>query len=158
MASSFKDDSYRRPNFAIDGATPEYFRRPRLPQWVDPRGLPTLPSPPPVPWVPSLPSPPKGRNPFTDPLAVPPPPQTPPPHDVDPPNNPNWLIAENLSGRAESARNVAPAESPGGLLGMLYEMMRQGGPKPDAGFDSNREEASEQAPPERRLGRRTYRA
>jgi hypothetical protein len=27
MRSSFKDDSYRRANLAVDGAIPEYFRR-----------------------------------------------------------------------------------------------------------------------------------
>lgn len=40
---------------------------------------------------------------------------------------------------------------------MLYEMMQQNEPKPDGGFNSNPQDASLQAPPERRLGRRTYR-
>lgn len=53
---------------------------------------------------------------------------------------------------------AAPTEIPGGLLGMLYETMRQGQPTQDAGPDSDAQDASEQAMPKWRLGRRTYRA
>jgi len=151
MTSSFKDDSYRRPNFAIDGALPQ--PQPKVPWWVNTRVPPTLPNPLPGSWVPQLPSPLQGPNLF--PAPVPPPLQT--PHDVDPPRYPNSLLTETLSGRAEGAPKMAPAERPGGLLGMLYEMMRQSEPNPDSGFDSNPRDASQQAPPERRLGRRTYR-
>jgi hypothetical protein len=185
MASPVRDDAYRRPNFAVDGAIPEYFRRPA---WFNPQIPSTLPSPPPGPLpMPPLPSPPRSTNPFPDPSPLPRPPQAPPPHDVDPPEHPNSLVTQNLSGRPEGAPEnwllahydqngdvrrrpinsapagigpaaaVAPAESAGGLLGMLYEMMQQRELKPDAGFASNPQDASQQAPPERRLGRRTYR-
>ena len=52
--------------------------------------------------------------------------------------------------------DMAPVGSAGGLLGMLYEMMRQG-PKPDGGSSSNPQDAPPLASLERRLGSRTYR-
>ncbi|MDP1868250.1 MAG: hypothetical protein Q8L13_18180 [Bradyrhizobium sp.] len=190
MASSFKDDSYRRPNFsyrrpnfATDGALPEKVEvkwilpsrpslpepKPDLPWGIDPRTLPEQ-------WKLPIPSP------------QPPPQPAPPPHDVDPPSYPNSLITENLSGREEavprnwltsyesqieddrrgsityapegvaSATSIAPAASVGGLPGMLYELMRQSKLEPERSFNSNPQDSSEQAPPERRrLMRRTYR-
>jgi hypothetical protein len=56
-----------------------------------------------------------------------------------------------------TATGVASTERAGGLLGILYEMVQRGELKPDAGFDSNPRDASRQASPLRRLGRRTYR-
>jgi hypothetical protein len=188
MTARFKDDSYRRPNLGFDGMVPELLQSKPKPEtkpkpWWEldeiknwsPPTYPTLPRG----WTPQLPSPRQGPSPFPDPLPVP------PPHDVDPPKHPNSLVTENPSGRTEDtignwlqsygqngdaqrglispgpgapATGPLPAESSGGLLGMLYEMMRQGEQTPDGGVVPNPQDASQQASPERWLGRRTYRA
>jgi len=143
------------------------------PWWLDPSTPQTLPDPPPGSY-------PYWVNPPTPP-ALPP-----PPHDVAPPKHTNSLVTENLSGRAEGAptnwllssydqngddrhrpinsvpgigpaTGAAPAESAGGLLGMLYDKMGQSKPDLDGGFDPNPQVVSQQGLPERRLGRRTYR-
>jgi hypothetical protein len=67
MVSSFRDSIYRLPNFGIDGAIPEYFKREqergKLPIWIPP-----IPGPLPEPidpW-PRPPSPPLENAPFPD--------------------------------------------------------------------------------------------
>jgi len=126
------------------------------PSWVDPPTLRTLPSPAPEPWnLPPLLRP-QGPGSSSDPSEGAP---------------KNWLLSYHDRNGDDRRRPInsapagigpatgeAPAESAGGLLGILYEMMRQSEPpKPDAGFDSNPQDTSQRAPPERRLGRRTYR-
>src|SRR5579872_5242107 len=106
MTSSFRDDPYRRPNFATNGTIPGYLR-PRVPPIP-----PVFPDQPP-PW----PEPPSVPAPFPAPL----PSQQPPAHEVDPSdrnpyNDPDWspfLITE---------RQVAPQ---GGLLGRLLAVLAE---------------------------------
>ena len=161
MAAPFNSDTYRRPNSAIDGTIPKILRPwegwspPTLPDlypwWVDPRMIPTPTSPAPGPRMPSLAPPPQGQTSVTDP------PQGAPG---------NWLLSD-YEQNGDNQRHpinavpagigTAPAERPGGLLGMLYEVMRQREPEPDGNFDPNPPDALPQALPERRLGRRTYR-
>ena len=118
MVSS-KDDLYRRPNFAVDGIIPYYFRRSVLPDWAtSPQTYPTAPSPwstpswqPPSwpPSAPSLPLLPPGTGSFP---ALSSPPEPPRLHDVDPPEqnpyndpdyNPNFLVTKNSSEGAKEA-------------------------------------------------------
>ena len=176
MASPFKDDSFQPPNWALDGAIPRMLRpweewipptpptlpnpalRPQpaidgYPWWVDPWTLPRSPDLVPVPSEPPLPAPPRGPNSFTDPLGD---------------TQRSWLqsYGQNVVSQRGPinpapefpANGALPAEGSGGLLGILYEMMRQSEPKPDGGVDPNPQNTSHQASPERRLGRRTYRA
>jgi hypothetical protein len=139
MASSFRYNPFRLPNFAVDGAVPEYLRRPR---WL-PKDLPMLPgSPPGSSPMPPLPPSPPGPSPFPDPL---PPPSQMRHHDVDPPeqnpyNDPDYniIVTENRSRRA----GVEPA---GGLLGLLQTAMRQSELQPDAGFEPSPQDAPAQA-------------
>jgi hypothetical protein len=160
---------------------PAWWELEDIKNWAPPT-YPTFPNPAPGPWIPQLPSPPPGRSPFPDPLPIP------PTHDVDPPKHSNSLVTENPPGRSEAApknwllsysdqngdyqrvpidsapagiglaTGITPAESPGGLLGMLYAMMRQSGPDRDSSLDSDPQDISRQALPERRLVRSTYRA
>ena len=145
------------------------------PWWLDPSTSQTLPDPPPGSY-------PYWVNPPSSPTLPP------PSHEVDPPKDPNSPITENQPGRAENAptnwllsyfhqnrdgqrgpinsaparidpaTDAAPAESRDRLLGMFYEMMRQRLPKQELELVSNQQDPPEQAPPERRLGRRTCRA
>jgi hypothetical protein len=173
MAAPFKDDSNKRPNLPLGGVVAKTLLREPKPwweleefkKWTPPTYHPTLPGPPlgPKPWwldpstLLTLPDPPPGSYPHW--VNPPLPPSLPPPsHDVDPPKDSNSLISENVSERAEGAPNMAPAETAGGLLGMLHAILQQDGPKPGGSFDSNLQNAQDRAPPERRLGRRTYRA
>jgi hypothetical protein len=103
MASS-KDNLYQRPNYAIDGIVPNYFRRPALPAWITPPNF--QPNQPPWPTPPSAPPPPGWG--FPDPTSPLPMPRS---HDVDPPEenpyndpdyNPNFLVTKNLSGPASN--------------------------------------------------------
>src|ERR1700730_5971354 len=115
MASPFRDDPYRRPDFGIDGGNPRILQAPaRVGQHADP---PTLPSPP-GPWpMPRVPSPPPGPNPFPDPSPPPPLPQTPPPHNLDPSDFPGQaggapvggLLGRLLALQDEQARNALDA-------------------------------------------------
>lgn len=115
MASSFRDDLYKRPNLAIEGVSPDYFRRPALPSWVDPTISPNLPNLP-------LPMPPGGQHPFPAPLPVL---QRPPlevdPSDRNPYNDPDYspfLITQNpLVGAAGLPQ--------GGLLGRLRSVLAE---------------------------------
>ena len=82
----------------------------------------------------------------------------------------NWLLSYYDQNRSnlESPLNIAPAiasaDSAGpradsrGLLGALYAMAQRASPQPDHGFVSDMQDTPEQELPERRLGRRTYRA
>jgi hypothetical protein len=109
MASSFRDDPYRRPNLATGGAIPSYFRAPRVP------AIPPIFPTPPAPW----PQPPNPIIPFPAPLPV-------PPHDVDPPesnpdNDPNYspfLVTKNQA--------METVDTPqGGLLGRLLAALAE---------------------------------
>lgn len=126
----------------------------RLPWWVDPRNLPTIPNLPPTPSQPPRPTTPQDLISLVAPSE--PSPNRPPSHDGQNGDGQRGPInsAPTSIGLATSA---TPSNSPGGLLGMLYAMMQRGGPKPDVALDSNPQDALEPAPPERRLMRRTYR-
>jgi hypothetical protein len=152
MASS-KDNLYQRPNLAIDGVMPDYFRRPDLPSWAT---SPNLRATPPR-WPAPLSSPPPGPG-FPDP---PPTQRAPQPHDVDPPAenpyndpdyNPNFLVTKTLPDREQRApRNwllayfdqlgncpvegdlgntMVSSRSAGGLLGRLYEVTQGSAQQP----------------------------
>ena len=111
MTSSFRDDPYRRPNFATDGAIPSYFRRPQVPPI--PPIFPTQPAP----W----PEPPSVSPPFPAPWP------SQQQHEVDPSdrnpyNDPDYspfLITENAP--------TDPSVSQGGLLGRLLAMLSDAG-------------------------------
>src|SRR5579872_606394 len=113
MASSFQDNPYRRPNFAADGATPSYLRRPQVPP------IPPIFTTGPTPW----PQPPGPIIPFPAPLPR-------PPHDVDPPernpyNDPDYIEPPYLSpflvtGNPSTRATGSPQ---GGLLGRLVALL-----------------------------------
>jgi hypothetical protein len=149
MTRPFNDDVNRGPDLPRDWRKSKEFEE------FKNRTLPTLPSPPPAlyPWwvnpptPPALPDPAPGSYPYW--VNPPTPPMLPSP-------DPGTRYPFNFAPAGISpATGAAPAA--GGLLGMLYEMMRQSEPKPDGGFDSNPQDVSQQAPPERQLVRRTYR-
>jgi hypothetical protein len=115
MAYSFKDDLSQSPNSRSSRAV-----APReLPDWLHDI-LNSLPSPAPTaepPWPPP-PLPPPGPNPFPDPvfpLPPSPPPQRPSPYPPGP---------SDFPGRSQN--------EPGGLLGLLLAVMRQGQVQPGA--------------------------
>ncbi|WFU35666.1 hypothetical protein QA635_15155 [Bradyrhizobium brasilense] len=104
MTARFKDDSYRVPNFGIDGAIPQESwsrirdkfpdvnepvvpRIPGFPWWIDP-------------WMPpaSAPAPRRPRYPFRP---------------------------EFLDNSAASSVQMMPDERAGGLLRMLYDVMQE---------------------------------
>jgi hypothetical protein len=121
MATSFRGNLYRRPDFAIMGTDiPERLRRPR-PPWTD--------NPPIVP-------PADPNNPFGDPPRF---------HEVDPPeqnpyNDPVYrpfIVTENLSGQTDG-------EPVGGWPGMLLRAtMQQGQVQPRTDSVSMPNDASE---------------
>ena len=117
MASPFRDNPYRRPNFAADGTIPGYLTRPQIPPippifrtrpapWPDP---PTVPGPFPVP-VPQTRAPhevdPSERNPYNDPEPNP---------RGDPAWDPNFLVTGNQS--------LQEGAAPGCLLGRLLSVL-----------------------------------
>jgi hypothetical protein len=124
------------------------------PWWVDPYGIPMLPQPMPAP------------------LKIPLPPLEGPRSSIDPSQDAptNWLLSyydqnrSNLESPASITPAIVDAASAGqgadsrGLLGALYAMAQQASPQPDHAFDSATRDTLEQELPERRLGRRTYRA
>src|SRR6266700_6488761 len=135
MTSPFNDDFNRGPDLPRDWRKLNEFEE------FKNRTLPTLPSPPPAPypwWV----------NPPTPP-ALPDPPPRPYPYWVIPPAPP--ALPSPVPGTGHQI-NSAPAGSPatgvaavtGGLLGMLYAMMQQSESRPDADFDSNPQDLSQQ--------------
>jgi hypothetical protein len=124
---------------------------PEYPWWVDPRDIPSLPYPAPGPSQFPLPVP-GGPTPPTNPTQGPP---------------ISWLSSlyaqdrNNVPPPANSTSTSAGAAPTGsrGLLGALYAISQQNSPQPDNGLDPiARDDASRQELPERRLGRRTYRA
>src|SRR6266702_4004325 len=128
MTARFKDDAYRGPNFAIDGVIP----RPPWESW-SPQAFPAFPrgpdsSAPGYPW-------------WVDP-SIPPILPTPAPWPSQPPS-PSLPEAPNSFAPAGEA---APAES-AGLLGMLYQVMRQHDTHANVGFYSGPQETSWQALP-----------
>jgi hypothetical protein len=150
MTAPFEDDSYQSPNLAYDGIIPKVLQ-PELRPWWDLEEVRKW-TPPTYPWwvnpptPPALPDPPPGSYPY---WVIPPAPPT------LPSPTPGTGRPINSFPVGGSATDAAPAA--GGLLGMLYAMMQQSEPKPDGGFDSSPQDVSQQALPERRLGRRTYR-
>src|SRR5579863_3329289 len=133
MASSFRDNPYRRPNFATDGAIPSYLSKPRNPP------IPPIFSPQPAPW----PDPPTVPGPFPAPIPVP---QIRPPHDVNPPesnpdNDPNYspfLVTENQA--------MGTVDTPqGGLLGRLLAVFSEQANNASNSFGSGRENLSRMA-------------
>ena len=121
MGSSFRDNLYQRPNFAIMGTEiPEHLIR-RRPRWTD--------NPPIVP-------PADPDNPYGDPPHF---------HDVNPPernpyNDPDYspfIVTEKLSAKAGEPGG-------GGLLGILLRaMMPQGQVQPSSDTASTPNRASE---------------
>lgn len=166
MSSPFKDDSYRYPNLALDGAIPRELRP--WEEWVPPTPPAALPDPPswPIPQMDELPW-------WVDPRSLPErwklplpgsshgpdrhsrqsQPQQARPLAAGMPQFSNPFVAENHLIRSASA----PIDRPGDLRGLFYEMMLQSARTPDAGSDAYPSDASQQAPPQRRLVRRTYR-
>lgn len=171
MVSSFRDNLYRRPNLANTGTEiPERFIR-RRPAWTNNPAI--------VP--PANPNDPYGDPPHFHELD---PPERNPYND---PDYSPFIVTRNLSGQSGdkpvggllgmllammqqsqvqpgadsvSAPDGAPEYnsdsdgSPQGLLGRQLALQDEQTPK---GFDSNPQDAPQQALPERRLGRRTYR-
>jgi hypothetical protein len=126
---------------------------PGHPWWVDPRGIPSLPYPAP------------------GPSRFPLPPTEGPGFSMDPSQGApaNWLLSyyDQNKSNLESQDSTAPAITgtasgpqvdSRGLLGALYAMAQRASPQPDHGFVSDMQDTPEQELPERRLGRRTYRA
>ncbi len=95
MTSSFRDDSYRPPNFGIEGASPSY-----RPWWIPRQMPPIIPAPSPAPW----PSPtfPGGQRPFPAPLPAP---QKIPANGVDPASQ-GGLLGRLFAALAEQARGA----------------------------------------------------
>ncbi len=170
MAGPFNDDPNRRPDLPRspwwdwddirnrDWTPPTLpmppSSGPRLPWWVDPRLLPTGPNLTPTPSLPPQPTPSQVPMSLINPSEA-------------APNQPLPHYGQNGHGQygpidsaptAGPVSGATPAEIPGGLLGMLYAMIQQSEPKQDAGPNSSPLGASQQATPEWRLGRRTYRA
>lgn len=153
MASRFNNDPNRGPDLPHspwwdwedfrkrDWTPPTYQTPPNTP-----------PAPGPLPWwvdpsIPQTPQAPGGPMPWWTPRLTPRPPSSPDALNEDGKGGP---INANSGSQPIS---TAPAARAGGLLGMLYTVMQQGGSSPDGSVDSK----SAQAVPERRLGRRTYR-
>jgi hypothetical protein len=138
MTRSSEDDSYRLPNFAIDGVMP----RSDLEKWIPPT-LPDLPSAPEPPsfWVPwwmappmSPTSPRTAPQPYDLPSGLPwwvtPPaaPKSPSPSKPTSPLLPQGPSSFNPSG------DIAPAESVDGLVDLLRQLTRQREPQSSADF------------------------
>jgi hypothetical protein len=129
MVSSSRDNIYRLPNFGIEGAVPEYLRRPKPP--VRPWWLEPLPPPLPV-W----PSPPNGTSPSPDPLPSQPRKRMPSVPGLDAPKLESSLgpsgaqAADDLSWLLDLLRGIpsASAKRPG--EGLVTQELADARPEP----------------------------